>query len=71
MIDRADGAKPVKDQLEAIRSDYEEYFTVQQDGTSDPQPRNTPQYSQNPGRSGTNPSSEEDKLFEKLSAAWK
>ena len=71
MIDRADGAKPVKDQLEAIRSDYEEYFTAQQDGAADPQPRNTPQYSQNPGRSGTNPTSEEDKLFEKLSAAWK
>lgn len=26
MIDRADGAKPVKDQLETIRTGYEEYF---------------------------------------------
>lgn len=26
MIDRADGAKPVKDQLESIRTGYEEYF---------------------------------------------
>jgi len=27
MIDRADGAKPVKDQLDAIRKDYDEYFS--------------------------------------------
>ena len=70
MIDRADGAKPVKDQLEAIRGNYEEYF-ADQSGKPDPQRTNTPQYSQYPGRSGTNPTSEEDKLFEKLSAAWK
>jgi hypothetical protein len=29
MIDRADGAKPVKDQLATIRSNYEEYFAAQ------------------------------------------
>lgn len=69
MIDRADGAKPVKDQLEAIRGEYEEYFTVGESGKPD-QTKNTPQYSQNPGRSGTNPTSEEDKLFEKLKTAW-
>ena len=28
MIDRADGAKPVKDQLAGIRENYEEYFTA-------------------------------------------
>ena len=26
MVDRGDGAKPVKDQLEGIRKEYEEYF---------------------------------------------
>jgi hypothetical protein len=30
MIDRADGAKPVKEQLATIRSNYEEYFAAQQ-----------------------------------------
>lgn len=30
MIDRADGAKPVKEQLETIRSGYEEYFNPAQ-----------------------------------------
>lgn len=30
MIDRADGAKPVKDQLSEIAGKYEEYFTAQQ-----------------------------------------
>ena len=35
------------------------------------QPKNLPQYSQNPGHAGTNPESEEDKLFKKLSEQWK
>lgn len=70
MINREEGSKPVKDQLEEIRGNYEEYFTAAQPQKNDPQ-KNTPQYSQNQGRSGTNPTSEEDKLFEKLSAAWK
>lgn len=30
MIDRADGAKPVKDQLAGIRENYEEYFNAPQ-----------------------------------------
>lgn len=37
MIDRADGAKPVKDQLDAIRGNYEEYFTA--DKPSEPKPQ--------------------------------
>ena len=32
MIDRADGAKPVKDQLEDIRKSYEEYFDAEPSG---------------------------------------
>lgn len=35
MIDHADGAKPVNEQLEAIRKDYEEYFNTQ---TEQPKP---------------------------------
>lgn len=69
MIDRSDGAKSVTDQLSEIRGSYEEYFTAPQAQRQDQQ-KNTPQYSQNPGRTGTNPTSEEDKLFEQLSKAW-
>ena len=65
-----DALTGLKDQLEEIRAGYEEYFTPAQPQGNDPK-KNTPQFSQNPGRSGTNPTSEEDKLFEKLSAAWK
>lgn len=36
MVDRKDGAKPVKDQLAEIRGNYEEYFTVQP--KNDPKP---------------------------------
>lgn len=70
MLDRSDGAKSAKDQLEEIRGNYEEYFTAPAGSHGNDQ-KNTPQYSQNPGRTGTNPTSEEDKLFEKLSASWK
>ena len=37
MIDRKDGAKPVKDQLAAIKGNYEEYFTTQQPDQPKPQ----------------------------------
>lgn len=67
MIDRGEGAKPVKDQLAEIEGKWGEYFNpAQQD-----QPKNTPQYSQQTGRPGTNPTSEEDKLFKQLSDSWK
>ena len=33
LVDRGDGAKPVKEQLEGIREQYEEYFTPQSDPT--------------------------------------
>lgn len=70
MIDRADGAKPVTEQLDAIRGQYEEYFTPTDDG-GDNGGKNTPQYSQQPTRTNVNPTSEEDKLFKQLSDAWK
>jgi hypothetical protein len=43
LIDRADGAKPVTEQLADLRKDYEEYFTVK----ADPAP-NKPQFGAKP-----------------------
>ncbi len=66
MIDRNDGAKPVKEQLEAIQKDYDEYFVTQQES-----PKKTPQFSQQSGHPGTNETSAEDKLYKQLADAWK
>ena len=65
MLDRGDKAASVADQLTGIKEKYEEYFVP------DEQPKNTPQDSQSPGRPGSNPESEEDKIFNALSASWK
>ena len=70
MLDRGEKAAAVADQLTGIKEKYEEYFMPDQEPTKD-QPKNTPQYSQQPGHSGTNPTSEEDKLFKQLSESWK
>ena len=70
MLDRGDKAKPVSEQLTGIKEKYDEYFLPAADPAKD-QPKNTPQYSQQPGRTGTNQTSEEDKLFKQLSDAWK
>ena len=67
MIDRAEGAKPVAEQLADIRKEYEEYFNPQQ---AEDKPKNLPQYSQQPGHAGTNPDSEEEKIYKQLSANW-
>lgn len=67
MIDRGDGAKPVSEQMAQIESQWSEYFNPAQE--KEP-PRNTPQYSKQPGRTGTNPTSEEDKLFQQLTNSW-
>lgn len=68
MLDRGEKAAAIPEQLTGIKEKYEEYFTA-------PEPekaaKNTPQYSQTPGRSGTNPDSEEDKIFRQLSEQWK
>ena len=69
MVDRKEGAKPVSEQLAEIRKNYEEYFNPQNGGNGD-QPKNTPQYSQNPGRTGVNPDSEEEKIYKQLSENW-
>ena len=71
MLDRGDKAAPVQDQLKAIGEKYEEYFTPDTEGGAPAAPKNTPQYSQPPGRVGVNPSSAEDELYEKLKTAWK
>ena len=72
MLDRSDKAAAVADQLTGIKEKYEEYFIPEEPAKDDqPKPQNLPQYSQNPGRPGTNPESEEDKLYNALSQAWK
>ena len=52
LIDRADGAKPVTEQLADLKKEYEEYFTVQ---AADPAPK--PQFGAKP--EGTMPKGEE------------
>lgn len=67
MIRREDGSEPVADQMTKIREGWPEYFT----SPAQEPPKNTPQFSQAPGRVGTNPESEEDKLVRALSDQWK
>ena len=67
MLDRGEKAAPVEEQLTGIKEKYEEYFTPVQEPQ---EPKNTPQFSKQPGHSGTNPESEEDKLVKQLSAQW-
>ena len=68
MIDRKDGAKPVSEQIAGIKADWPEYFAEESAGGD--QPKNTPQFSKQPGHAGTNPDSEEEKLFKQLSENW-
>ena len=71
MLDRGEKAAAVADQLTGIREKYEEYFLPDEQPKDEHKPQNLPQYSQNPGRPGTNPESEEDKLVKQLSEQWK
>ena len=70
MLQTGTDAKPVAEQLTGIRENYEEYFLPAEQPQPN-QPKNLPQYSQNPGRAGTNPESDEEKLYKQLSDAWK
>lgn len=73
MLDRSEKAAPVADQLKTVAEQYEEYFTPQGgsgDSGQQQQQQNTPVYSRQQGRTGTNPTSEEDKLFKELSQSW-
>ena len=67
MVNRGEDAKPVSEQLADIRKNYEEYFNPQPEGDK---PKNLPQYSQNPGHPGTNPESEEEKIYKQITANW-
>lgn len=64
MLDRSEKAKPIAEQMVGIKEKFEEYYLP------DEQPKNTPQYSQNPTRTATNPVSEEDKLVAELVKNW-
>ena len=63
LIDHADGAKPVTEQLADLRKDYEEYFTAKQ---ADPAP-NKPQFGAKP--EGTMPKGETGAVAE-FQNAW-
>lgn len=52
-----DSTKDTKEQIEALRTEYEEYFTPTE------QPKKTPVFSKEPGANNVNPTSEEDKLL--------
>ena len=69
MLDRGEKAESVANQLTGIKEKYEEYFMPEEQPKDKPQ--NLPQYSQNPGRTNTNPESEEERLFKELSQSWK
>lgn len=69
MVDRKEGARPVSEQLADIRKNYEEYFNPQQAAQGD-QPKNTPQFSKQPGHAGTNQDSDEERIYKELSAQW-
>ena len=56
--------------MAGVREQFPEYF-IAEEPAQDTQPKNTPQYSRNPGREGTNPESEEDKLAKQLLEQWK
>lgn len=66
MIDKAEGAKPVAEQLNGIKAQYEEYFSAAEETGA----KNTPQFSKPAGRDGSNQTSEEDKLYEQLNKNW-
>ena len=65
MLDRSEKAKPIAEQMVGIKEKFEEYYFPDAE-----QPKNTPQYSQNPTRTATNPVSEEDKLVAELAKNW-
>lgn len=68
MLDRGEKAKAIQEQLTGIKEKFEEYFLPTTETKE--QPKNTPQYSQQPGRTSTNPQSEEDKMFEQMKQSW-
>ena len=71
-MDHGEKAAAPSDQLAGIKEKFPEYFIPDEQPAQDQgKPQNLPQYSQNPGRAGTNPESEEDKLAKQLLEQWK
>ena len=71
-MDHGEKAAAPADQLAGIKEKFPEYFSPDEQPAQDQgKPQNLPQYSQNPGRAGTNPESEEDKLAKQLLEQWK
>lgn len=68
MIDRGEGAKPIAEQLTAIKEKYEEYYMPSEPAEG---AKNTPQYSKPAPRVGANNDSPEEKLYSELSQNWK
>ncbi len=71
-IDRKDGAKPVSEQLEAIKAEYEEFFVPAADpapAKDDKGASNLPTFSK-PAGDPVPPVSEEDKLVQQLAKNW-
>ena len=66
MLDRSEKAPEIKDQLTGLREKWEEMFIPEKSE----EPKNTPQFSKQPGHPGTNPESAEDKLVQQISAQW-
>lgn len=67
MLDRGEKAAAIADQLSGIKEKYDEYFIPEKEPD---QPKNTPQFSQQPGHAGTNPESAEDTLLNQLRSQW-
>ena len=68
MIDRGEGAKPIAEQLTAIKEKFEEYYLPSEPAEG---AKNTPQYSKPAPRVGANNDSPEEKLYSELSQNWK
>lgn len=63
-----DHSKPVAEQMPTIKEAWPEYFEPETNGAETP--KNTPQFSKQPGLPGANPESDEDKLVKQISAQW-
>ena len=69
MLDHGEKAKPYAEQLTEKREQFGDLFFPAQEPAKD-QPKNTPQYSQQPGHSGVNQATPEDELYQQLSKNW-
>ena len=68
-IDRKEGAKPVSEQLEAIKAEYEEFFIPAENPDKGKDATKPPMFSK-PAGDPVPPASEEDKIVEQLRKNW-